>query len=278
MSDERTHYEVLGVSPHASKEELRTAYQSRLAAAQPTGGGRRGPGEAEVAAARAETARINRAWQVLSDPFQRQRYDAELPVPVEPVPRGGVEGDELDELDEVGGDLELLPPPPGAESGRYAGGLELASAGRRVAAALVDVVTMAAVFLGIMALVGSVAGVDSGLPLYASVVGTAEALLIGYVLIPTARTGQSLGKRMTYIMVVDRATGRLPAPRRVLARYAVPMALFLLGQLGWTFALFFGLSWGLNRDGVSLGDRLARTAVVVARYRPERSRPADEPA
>jgi curved DNA-binding protein CbpA len=55
MSD---HYELLGVEPDASKDEIKAAYRAEIESAEG-----------------AQRAELNRAWNVLSDPIQRQRYD-----------------------------------------------------------------------------------------------------------------------------------------------------------------------------------------------------------
>ncbi len=53
------HYEILGVEPDASKDEIKAAYRAEIANADS-----------------AQRAELNRAWNILSDPMQRQRYDA----------------------------------------------------------------------------------------------------------------------------------------------------------------------------------------------------------
>ena len=62
MSDE-SHYDVLGVAPGANKGAVRDAYRTKLDASA---------GDDDAA------AKVRRAWQVLSDPVQRDRYDAEI--------------------------------------------------------------------------------------------------------------------------------------------------------------------------------------------------------
>lgn len=56
MTDD--YYELLGVAPDASREEIRAAYREQVQGLE-----------------QAERARLNRAWNVLSDPIQRDRYD-----------------------------------------------------------------------------------------------------------------------------------------------------------------------------------------------------------
>ena len=82
-------------------------------------------------------------------------------------------------------------------------------------------------------------------------------------IVPTFRTGQTLGKRLTYLMCVDRATGDLCSPRQVLIRYVGahgrdPLVLLPMGPSPFV-ALFFGFSYAMGRDQVSLADRMAKT-------------------
>jgi uncharacterized RDD family membrane protein YckC len=270
-----THYELLGVEPDATKEEIRSAYRERLENLRAKV--ERGRSDQARNGARAETARLNTAWQVLSDPFQRQRYDAGLSD-------GTADPDaELEEEEEEVGAApaprrRLFEPRQRDDRGRPqrrepvgVAGAEAAPVGRRLAALGIDLITMGAVYLGISSLV-SATDTNS--------VGVIIALVTGlfvlfnlYFVVPTARTGQTLGKRFTHIMVVDADTGDLPTWRRASLRYIVPIVLIvgLPGSLGLMVALLFGVSWLLIDTRIGLMDRLGHTRVVVARYRPERS-------
>jgi curved DNA-binding protein CbpA len=55
------HYELLGVGSDATKDEIKAAYRSEVDGADSS-----------------RRAQLNRAWNVLSDPIQRQRYDEQL--------------------------------------------------------------------------------------------------------------------------------------------------------------------------------------------------------
>ena len=85
-----SHYELIGVESDASKDEIRSAYRERIEALRGTV--ENGRSDKARDGARAETARLNSAWQVLADPVQRQRYDTEL--------TGGSDGTEAVEDEE----------------------------------------------------------------------------------------------------------------------------------------------------------------------------------
>jgi hypothetical protein len=77
MNDDDTYYDTLGVSPDASRDELRAAYRSRVEELEAARGAKNFSDSA-LQANREETARVRAAWNVLSDPFQRQRYDEKV--------------------------------------------------------------------------------------------------------------------------------------------------------------------------------------------------------
>ncbi len=268
-----THYELLGVEPDASKDEIRAAYRERLEELR--GKAEKGRSDQARNGARAETARLNTAWQVLSDPFQRQRYDAGLSA--------GAEGDEEEaadvevEVEPAPARRRLFEPRPRDERGRPkrrepvgVAGAEAAPLGRRLAAVAIDVLTMGAVLVGVTSLLASVSSGSVGV-IIVLVIGL-FVVFNAYFVFPTARTGQTLGKRFTHIMTVDADTGELPTVRRATLRYIVPIVLVigLPGSLGLMAALLFGISWVLIDTRIGLMDRLGQTRVVLARYRPER--------
>jgi len=263
---DRTHYEVIEADPQSSKADLKAAYVGALDAAQAAG-------DTDT------VAQVRRAWQVLSDPIQRQRYDEEIGV----NHRGAIELDAADaevvDEDEDAVDVEVLDdelaPGPVDRRAVFANipdFLEQPTLGRRLTASLIDVVTMLALFLASITVTYQITGADSGLPGVITFMGWAEFWIVVLFLVPTLRTGQTLGKRFTYVMTVDRETGNLPSVGQVVRRYMVPMvAIPALFQMGAFLSLFFGLSYAMGRDQLSLADRLAKTVVVVARYKPVRA-------
>jgi uncharacterized RDD family membrane protein YckC len=270
-----SHYELIGVESDASKDEIRSAYRERIEALR--GKVENGRSDKARDGARAETARLNSAWQVLADPVQRQRYDSEL--------SNGATETEPDEQQEE--EVEAAPAParrrglfeprerdakgrPQRREPAGVSGAEAAPLGRRLAAVGIDVLTMGAVFLGVTSLVVSAASNS-----VAAIILLVTALFVifnAYFVFPTTRNGQTIGKRLTHIMVVDADTGELPTWRRTTLRYVVPIVLVigLPGSLGLMAALLFGISWVLIDTRIGLMDRLGRTRVVLARYRPER--------
>ena len=152
--------------------------------------------------------------------------------------------------------------------------LEVAPNGRRAMAAVIDSL-VAVVLTAIAGAVSSAAGASAVAQVQVMVAALAGSIMI-YMVLPTILTGQSLGKRLTQpaTMVVDRMTGHLPTPLRVVTHY-VPILFGLLisgGLAGAPLAGMIGLSFFMTRDGASLGDKLSKTAVVIARYRPVRVR------
>ena len=118
MSDEN-YYEELGVEPGASRDDLREAHRQRLADLE-NARGKKGFTDSQLQANREEAARVRAAWNVLSDPFQRQRYDAQLEAGAEPS--GDVELVDDDSAPqssgaELTGWRKLLAPPPPKDAG-----------------------------------------------------------------------------------------------------------------------------------------------------------------
>jgi uncharacterized RDD family membrane protein YckC len=279
VSAEPTHYEVLGIATDAPKDDIRSAYQDKLTDVRDHRAheeASKRPSDSVIQAARDEEGRLRAAWQVLSDPVQRQRYD-DL-VGLVPSSDGDhhdldqEEDDDEDADDAVDGDV----PATRDRSRRSpasmvtAEGLEIPSAGRRATAAGIDTITLLVLYVVIVYPIIFGLGL-TGIPAVIAGIGTPLFLIVVYLIVPTYRGGQTLGKRYTYTMVVDRATGQLPTLSQVVRRYIIPaFAVVLLQQTGGLIALMYAVSFLMNRDQVSLADRMAKTAVVIARYRPDR--------
>jgi uncharacterized RDD family membrane protein YckC len=150
-------------------------------------------------------------------------------------------------------------------------GLEIPTLGRRVTAAAIDVITMIALW-SVITLPVTLGVATKGTPLVVTQIATIEFLVLTYLILPTWWFGQTLGKRYTYTMVVDRATGQLPTLGQAIIRYILPaLAVALLSSTGAIIALFYALSFLMQREQISLADRFAKTAVVIARHKPVRS-------
>jgi uncharacterized RDD family membrane protein YckC len=289
-------YELMGVEPDASKDEIKEAYRRRLEDLKFKA--ETGRSDKIRDAARAETKQLNAAWQVLSDPFQRQRYDdalaagdsddadadAETTVPgparglrrlFEPRPRPEPKTSSSSTAPAKSGARE-----PRARSQRRPAegvpGAEAAPLGRRMAAMGIDLAVVGALYLGIVNLAAIVFDPDDQTtPYIATVITAVFAFFAVYFVAMTARTGQTFGKRLVHIMAVDAESGELPTWTRAGLRYIVPIV-FLLGlpgSLGALLALFFGFSWALLDTRVGLMDRLGHTRVVLAQYTPARPTP-----
>ena len=284
-----THYEVLGVLPGSTKDEIRDAYREQLTEAQADVTREetaKRPSDGAIANARQVEARVRAAWQVLSDPMQRSRYDEGHGIDNTGVALDdGSSGEEDDDDDDDGtfseevgdgdgGALEVAAPARGSRrvvTPTFLDGHELAQPGRRAAAAMIDVVIVTLLGGAILAIGAAVQTHSNKDTVQGIVTAAALAVLLLYFVLPTSMNGQTIGKRFTHIMVVDRDTGNIPRVSRILSRYSIPIvALLMLGFFGALLAVMAGLSFMMTKDVTSLGDKVGRTVVVVARYKPER--------
>jgi hypothetical protein len=97
------YYDLIGVDPSAPTDEIRERYRERRSELDAQG----------TDDARNEAARLNRAWNVLSDPYQRGRYDASREQQVD-----AVGADEVEVVDEAPPRRRrLFEPPPRAQRG-----------------------------------------------------------------------------------------------------------------------------------------------------------------
>lgn len=134
--------------------------------------------------------------------------------------------------------------------------------GQRVLAAVVDVLVFLAVSFVLLQ-------VPFGLASQRLLWTLLNAL---YVILATMLTGQTVGKRLLGIRVVDVATGELPSPKAAVVRWAVVAVPLLIGWVspvvasytGWfSFAAYVPILKGPQHRGVH--DLVAGTIVTRAR-------------
>jgi uncharacterized RDD family membrane protein YckC len=129
--------------------------------------------------------------------------------------------------------------------------------GRRVVAALIDLVILGAIDLAVLSFTLRLTGLDTGrltsLPLIPFI---AFLMLLngGYLVGFTTASGQTIGKMATGIRVVGAHSARVPLGHAIVRAAGVVVTMFSLG-IGF-LPCFFG------RDRCALHDRLAGTRVV----------------
>ncbi|HZJ26649.1 MAG TPA: RDD family protein [Acidimicrobiia bacterium] len=141
------HYESLGADPGASRDEIRAAYRERVDELDPD----TWKGDAEDR--RTQASAVNRAWNVLSDPFQKERYDDKLSG-------GDVELTDDDEPDDdaaapARGDRRPRPPRAAGRPSSTPSGLPLARIRARINALSVDVLVILVILFGLNFLIGA---------------------------------------------------------------------------------------------------------------------------
>lgn len=77
MATKQNHYEILGVSPSASAEDIRSAYRSLARLHHPD--------VSRMDSSALRMAEINSAWAILSDPVSRFNYDRQQKTPSDGV-------------------------------------------------------------------------------------------------------------------------------------------------------------------------------------------------
>jgi curved DNA-binding protein CbpA len=336
------HYELLGVEPDATKDEIRAAYRAGIEDADSD-----------------ERAQLNRAWNVLSDPVQRQRYDdalasgdedaAAVGAPARSGARRGSESSVPEVVDDAPADSAPARRVPLEPTKAVPPGMVLADAKTRSLAMVFDISVLLVIFLVVQfagvaiidnqypeqtdridTLVDRVDDADQEVddaeealdraenrltdarqdndaaaeadaredvdqaearvreaerrsedlndelveaqnelrPQYLMITAAVFVLSLLYTVPMSARTGQTLGKRLRKVRLV-REDGSAPRWGASLTHYGVPIAVALLlsGFLG-PLALVAGLGmvlWNIrdrNRQGVH--DKLAHTFVVQA--------------
>lgn len=153
--------------------------------------------------------------------------------------------------------------------------LQLADLGRRLLARILDVI-LVLVGMGFLFVIGlggvllsffSGAGDAAALAAVALFFGLTllfVLVMLGYEVTMIALQGQTLGKMVTGIRVVNAADGGLPGWGRAAGRWLVLIVPALIPTVGWLAVLVVCLSptWGKHRQG--LHDKVVSTFVVLA--------------
>jgi curved DNA-binding protein CbpA len=92
-----THYELLGVAPGASQDEIQRAYRQLARDHHPDT--KAGASAAASEHAREIMAAVNAAWTVLGDPARRRAYDEELARAARPGAEPEAAGSDAEEPD-----------------------------------------------------------------------------------------------------------------------------------------------------------------------------------
>ena len=142
------YYSIIGVEADASVDDIRSAYRERKEALSGANGG-----------SKTEAAQLNKAWNVLSDPYQRDRYDAQRAQ--------AVDDDDVDVDDDAsvepstngskrasGRDGRKTPPPrrgrePGPPTITPPAGTQYAATKQRIIAMVIDLLVLLVLFIGL---------------------------------------------------------------------------------------------------------------------------------
>jgi uncharacterized RDD family membrane protein YckC len=323
-----THYEILGVQPDASRDEIRDAYRARVSELDPESW------KGDASERRERAASVNKAWNVLSDPFQKERYDSGIDDTIEGI-------DDLDDLDADSSDkggsngagrngkAKAKPArnSAAAVAARDASrvkltptGLTIAPTRARINALSVDVLVILVLVFGLNFLAGVLFSNPAvQVTINDKIVSTTEIknrpeqalaksekahaesqwhkdnkgktlkekdvkvdkvkvvpgtitlifqlftliLALLYTVIPSARTGQTLGKRIFKIKLVS-VDGSDVGWAQSLLHYGVPIAIAIaLALLGAVVAIGM-VVWSVwDKNGQGIDDKLAKTFVVV---------------
>lgn len=266
----RTYYDVLGVPPSADRDSVRIAYRTRLVELQPDAW------QGNEGERRAEAARVNDAWNTLSDPFQRDRYDALVEEGAAPrLP------DAPDNATSA-----RTPRRAGPQSGpEFVVGSGPVPAGttailaNRINALFFDIMLSFAGFVAFLFIASSIIGPQPKgtavrVPwLIPATVAVTVVLLVLVFVVPTARRGQTVGQKWFGVRVVRAHDGQLPGLTRTLYRYGPLIVLVAVGAtlpVLYLIPFFLGLSFLVTKSKRGLPDIAARTVVVNAAPAPPR--------
>jgi curved DNA-binding protein CbpA len=323
------YYELLGVEPGAPTDAIRAAYRERKA-------------DLDAKGDKQAVAELNRAWNVLSDPYQRGRYDAQRdaraadagevatePAVAAPPRRRG--------LFSPPAPRDRQAPVPPAPTIELPAGMRFPEQRRRITAMAVDLFVLLALFVGsqlltsvvlnanfeaeidtlddirdeiddldaerddldeqadaledergaddeeVVDLRAQIAEKDDRIdelenefedvaeklgPTQQAIAGAFYGTGLLYLVVPSALTGRTLGKRLQGLKVVRQDGSRLGWSGAI-SRYGLLVAGtyllgILLGPLAAAITLIVVLGWMRNPNQQGMHDRVAKTIVVQA--------------
>ncbi len=157
------YYELLGVSEDADVDDIRAAYRDKRAEALEVDDNPKNKNkERDAERGRAEAAALNKAWNVLSDPYQRGRYDQQRAS-------GELDVDDDDEYEDDEEDAAPVAKRPAAKSSsktqtkaemrrearmnmtptvKLPAGMAFPSTRRRIIAMFIDIAVLLVFFIG----------------------------------------------------------------------------------------------------------------------------------
>lgn len=158
--------------------------------------------------------------------------------------------------------------PPSSDGSRRTGWAELGSGetvelarpGARLGARVLDIIIEVVVLIvvGLVVLGGEFSNSDIGVTdlLLPAAVGVA------YEVVLIALWGQTLGKRMVGIKVINAAHGGVPGWGKAIGRWAIPGLVSLIPLFGWLLAILCYVSLTWDRVYQGWHDKVAGTLVI----------------
>ena len=139
--------------------------------------------------------------------------------------------------------------------------VELARPIRRLGARILDVIVVAVIGVVLVIVFGGVD--DSGTGTFASLL-LGLVIGIGYEVSQVAVWGQTIGKRMAGIKVINAAHGGVPGWGKATGRWAIPGLVALIPIIGPLLSLLCYLSLTWDRVYQGWHDKVAGTLVIKA--------------
>lgn len=144
--------------------------------------------------------------------------------------------------------------------------VKLAGPAARLGARVLDIIILvaASIVLGFVFVGSAIVTEDSS---GMSLIGATVLLVMigfGYEVIQIAVWGQTLGKRVTGVRVINAAHGGLPGWGKAIGRWAVPSIISLIPFVGWILSILCYVSLTWDRVYQGWHDKAAGTLVIKA--------------